>query len=83
MLLLDLPDQTFADQNRILSRRELPACGCTGRLGEAETASPLDSDVIANKEACIDEICDQRATRLRGEGRTEFSVITGLIASSQ
>ena len=38
-LLLDLRDQTFADQNRILSRHELPALGCTRRLDEAETAS--------------------------------------------
>jgi Integrase core domain len=36
---LDLPDQTFADQNRILSPSELPAPGCTRRLDEAETAS--------------------------------------------
>jgi transposase InsO family protein len=38
-LLLDLRDQTFANQKRILSRHELPALGCTRRLDEAETAS--------------------------------------------
>jgi len=38
-LLLDLPDQTLADQKRILSRHELSALACTGRLDEAETAS--------------------------------------------
>jgi hypothetical protein len=50
-LLLDLRDQTFADQNGILSRQELPAPRCTRRLDEAETASLLNSDVLANKES--------------------------------
>ena len=52
-LLLDLRDQAFADQNRVLSRQELPAPRCTRRLDEAETASLLDSDVLANKETSV------------------------------
>jgi hypothetical protein len=50
-LLLDLRDQTFADQNRVLSRHELPAPRCTRRLGRGRDCQPLDSDVLANKES--------------------------------
>jgi hypothetical protein len=33
------PTKLLLIQNRILSRHELPALGCTRRLGETETAS--------------------------------------------
>src|SRR5260370_38501618 len=33
------PTKLLLIQNRILSRRELPALGCSRRLGETETAS--------------------------------------------
>ena len=52
-LHLDLRDQSFSDQNRILSQHELPALECARRLDEAETASLLDSDVLANKETSV------------------------------
>src|SRR5258708_11315594 len=57
-------------QSRIVSRHELPALGCTRRLGKAETPSP------STPRCCIEEICDQRATKILIETRTGFSVIT-------
>jgi hypothetical protein len=51
--LLDLRDQTFANQNRILSRHKLPALGCTRRLAEAETAS-LQTPTCVPIRKCID-----------------------------
>ena len=57
-------------QSRIVSRHELPALGCTRRLGKAETPSPT------TPRCCIEEICDQRATKILIETRTGFSVIT-------
>ena len=74
-LLLDLRGQTVADQNQILSRHELPAVGCTRRLDEAETASLLDSAVLANKESASTR---SAISVPQGWGliRTEFSVGT-------
>src|SRR2546421_6608983 len=57
-------------QSRIVSRHELPALGCTRRLGKAESPSP------STPRCCIEEICDQRATKILIETRTGFSVIT-------
>src|SRR3989440_11509765 len=57
-------------QSRIVWRHELPALGCTRRLGKAETPSP------STPRCCIEEICDQRATKILIETRTGFSVIT-------
>src|SRR5215469_14288182 len=74
-LLLDLRDQTFADQHRILSRHELPALGCTRRLDEAETASLWTPLCLPTKKSASTRSATS-APQGCGSIRTEFSVGT-------
>ena len=64
-------------QSRIVSRHELPALGCTRRLGKAETPSP------STPRCCIEEICDQRATKRTGAIFTKCHFVTSCVSPLQ
>jgi hypothetical protein len=69
-LLLDLPDQTLADQKRILSRHELSALACTRRLDEAETASAnhsFDIGSLPRRARCRQNFRDAQVLHLLSE----------------